>query len=120
MSFVVARVNLETDYYLTEDQQFIEEAEDNDIDSLSVLFQDSCRVEETKPKKVISIDRYFDLVQVGYFNGDFYIKIRNMYGSCMIAKVINGLLKGIEGKKQIFVLGYEGVNDNEIDIFLTI
>ena len=71
-------------------------------------------------KKVISIDRYFDLAQVGYFNGDFYIKIRNMYGSCMIAKVINGLLKGIEGKKQIFVLGYEGVNDNEIDIFLTI
>ncbi len=116
MEIMIARVNIEKNYYCSLEQE--EQTRENfDINDLSEMFKDTCI---TKNEEMIPVDNFFKIKQSFLYNGDSYIEIRNIYGSYLIAKLIKGSVLKLQRKSEIYIKGYRIVNDSEIEVLMEV
>ncbi len=116
MEIMIARVNIEKNYYCSLEQE--EQTRENfDIGDLSEMFKDTCIA---KNEEMIPVDNFFKIKQSFLYNGDSYIQIRNIYGSYLIAKLIKGSALKLQRKSEIYIKGYRIVNDSEIEVLMEV
>lgn len=116
MEIMIARVNIEKNYYCSLEQE--EQTRENfDINDLSEMFKDTCIA---KNEEMIPVDNFFKIKQSFLYNGDSYIQIRNIYGSYLIAKLIKGSALKLQRKSEIYIKGYRIVNDSEIEVLMEV